>query len=418
MDVRSSGRRGPARLRPCRAVSLVASMLLLPFAGCGGECDPSACRIACLGISPPSRGVCGADGVCRCDGAEPPDAPLPDARDEGGTADEATTPDETTWPDEAGGADEATVPACEDPPDGPNGTSCLDPTDCEPGLDCFQEMVDVFDGEQYFHWRGGTCISWGWGEEGCTPGVPSTCGAGGTCFLLGYDPGSWRVAYGCLDACDPLDDAGRPQADNCDCRDGYECSIAFGVCLPGCSNDRECCEIWRDGVDARADGVRQAVEVARLASCTNRCDRATWRCVNAGCPGGACAVGDSCDHDSDCPADATCLVLDWDIPGSPRGTCTISACDVPGRGCPAGTVCLDTGAYGVPSYACFSPCTPWVPIEESGCVDGLACYPLRDASGAVAGGCSVRCDAASGSSACGPLTYCNPVTGACEWAEA
>ena len=128
-------------------------------------------------------------------------------------------------------------------------------------------------------------------------------------IYMGLDPASGRQAYGCLDSCSVASSSGVPWTNNCDCRTGYECSLGGEFCVPGCSNDRECCEIWHDGDGGADDGMRQAGEITELPpeECTDSCDPCTFACVREGCPGGDCAIGDPCEHESDCPAHGRCL---------------------------------------------------------------------------------------------------------------
>lgn len=346
--------------------------------------------------------------------SEADDAPLPrdgddahdgdDGHDDGDATDDA---EDVTPPD-----------LCEDPPVGPVafGTPCLEDTDCEPGLVCWTETVDVFDGLEYYRWPGGYCVAWGWEDAGCDPGDPGACGRGAVCAYLGTaPPPEGRRAYGCLDACDPLTSDGRPHADNCDCRTGYECTLGLGLCTQGCSNSRECCEIWVDGEGGPADDVRQWDEVVLLPPevCSNRCDPATWRCGNEGCAGGDCAFGDPCNHDTDCPAGNWCRFLAPAGHAAPGGVCTLDACDAPGRACPGGTVCADLWEFApLGGFSCVASCTPRVPPVESGCPATLSCHELLDPSGTPVVGCLLPCTP-SEPGACPPGMACGLVSGGC-----
>lgn len=319
---------------------------------------------------------------------------MPDVRDDGRTDDgdvgtEDVTETETT-PDVEDVTDvepETDVPvdpcgasSCpNDPVDGPVGEPCLDDGDCESGFTCETERVALFDGEEYISWIGGYCDIGGFGAAGCDPDVADSCPAGGTCMYGGENPTTGQLYYFCLDACSVASSSGVPWTNNCDCRDGYECSLGAEVCVPGCSNDRSCCEIWHDGEGGGADGVRQAAEVTQLdaSECTSVCDPCTYACTQPGCPGGACALGDTCEHDSDCPANAMCYdEFSYCEEGEPcwvpaGGWCSQQRCDLSGRECPTGTGCNNLGNDEDPFYLCITPC-------EVGTEPGDADYTCND----------------------------------------
>lgn len=252
-----------------------------------------------------------------------------------------------------------------DPPDSPIGEPCLEDTDCLSGLTCWPESVEVWDGETYTYWAGGYCASMGVGSAACSPDDPTSCPTGSTCIPFG----DWMGLeyYGCMDLCSTASYDGVPWRDNCDCRDGYACDLTSGLCLSGCSNDRECCEIW---IDANENGRRNAGEVTLLdaSRCLDTCDPCSFTCTQHGCPGGDCAIGGPCEHDSDCPALATCWTESWGIPG---GLCVLSRCDLVGRECPAGSGCANLGSIYEPYFTCMVPCV-------SGTRPGDEGYPCRD----------------------------------------
>jgi len=261
-----------------------------------------------------------------------------------------------------------------DPVDGPVGMPCVDDTYCEPGFDCWTERVDVFNGEEYISWAGGYCLIWGFEDAGCDPDVTEDCPRGSACTSFGQNDETGQYAYGCVDSCSAASSAGVPWTNNCDCRDGYECSIGGEMCFPGCTNDRECCEVWHDGGGGAADGVRQAGEVTVLpaSECTDTCDGCTYTCVREGCPSGDCHVGGPCVHESDCPANARCLdEFGYGADVFPGGVCIQDRCDLSGRECPLGTGCANLGSPGDPFYTCVIPC-------EAGTEPGDAGYPCRD----------------------------------------
>jgi cysteine-rich repeat protein len=277
-----------------------------------------------------------------------------------------------------------------DPVDGPVGAPCLESYDCEVGLRCLEQAIEVFAGERYFTWREGYCLRWGGGSEGCDPSALDSCPAGSVCADVGWNDSMGTSYTACLDACSVASEDGVPWDYNCDCRAGYSCGFgtpwpwnssytsplsvppslrtrATETCQPGCSNDRECCEIWHDsnGNRTRDDG-----EVTRLprSECTDTCNTATFACDRNGCPGGDCRVGDPCAHDSDCPPQGLCL--DEGGTGIP-GTCTLLRCDEAGRECPVGTACARLLPGLDPVVGCIVPCEP-------GSVPGDPGYTCRD----------------------------------------
>jgi len=313
----------------------------------------------------------GADADAVGDGVEDPgadaDADSPAEADAEAGAD-ADSPAEADAEADAD-AEVACLASCaNDPTDGPVGTACDETTPCSDGLDCLPETIAVFDGEAYVSYPGGYCASWGTGA--CDPTDPRSCPTGATCIYFGRGPTG--DSYGCLDRCAVASRMGEPWNDNCDCRDGYTCDLGSELCLSGCSNDRECCEIWDD---LNGNGLRNVGEVTVLDSsrCTDTCDPCTFSCTLEGCPGGGCAIGDPCVHDSDCPAQAQCWSeADAGADVVPGGLCTLQRCDLVGRECPTGAGCANLGNSWEPDYVCMVPCTP-------GTVPGDADYACRDA---------------------------------------
>jgi hypothetical protein len=246
----------------------------------------------------------------------------------------------------------------DDPVDGPVGTPCVDSLGCATGLYCHQERPDDWEGARYVAWPGGYCADARVGA--CDAGPPvGPCPDGSRCVFLGIPSATGQARYECQDTCASVSALGPPWAGNCDCRDGYRCDLDLAVCLPGCSNDDECCELWQDGVGGPDDGVRQSAEVSSLPAerCTDLCDPCTFACTLDGCPGGACRVGDPCLHDSECPARSRC-VRDrrWGDPVVP-GICVLQRCDLDGRDCPPGSACGD-----------FSSASPESALHGPSCV--------------------------------------------------
>jgi hypothetical protein len=309
---------------------------------------------------------------------------------DGAARDRAEAADEAGFPEVEGSVDDAVIwdpgldpgevvdvgdaddagPTCRaecdnDPPDSAIGTPCLDDSDCESGISCWSEEVQVWDGADYTTWRGGYCATMGVGAAGCDPLDPESCPDGSTCLDFGSYLGLHY--YGCMDLCSAASYAAVPWNDNCDCRDGYSCDLASELCLSGCSNDRECCEIW---IDANENGRRNRDEVTLLdaSRCQNSCDPCTFACTQLGCPGGGCAIGDPCQHDADCPALATCWTEEW---GPVGGMCVLQRCDLVGRECPTGSGCANLGSIYEPYFTCLVPC-------ESGTQPGDPGFPCRD----------------------------------------
>jgi cysteine-rich repeat protein len=253
-----------------------------------------------------------------------------------------------------------------DPVDGPVGRACASEVDCEATFDCWEESISYFRGDAYVSWAGGYCLTWGWGTAGCDPAVPGTCPAGATCVYLG-STGGGTAAYGCLDACAVASATRVPWDGHCDCRDGYECSLTGEFCIPGCSNDAECCEIWDD---RNSDGVRQAAEVTAAPGCLHTCDACRGACTQEGCAGGSCSIGGACVHESQCPAMGRCLAERY-YSSFVGGMCVQDRCDLVGRECPAGAGCANLGDSADPFHTCMRTCTV-------GGVPGGAGFACRD----------------------------------------
>ena len=292
------------------------------------------------------------------------------------TTDESTDiPDPEIFTDGMGDPDDDSP--CSSPPDCLNapvdhdrfGQPCISEMDCGSGNRCLTESVMVYDSETYVSWLGGTCALWGADEAGCDPDDPTTCPSGTACVNFGTSGGS--TYYGCVDACKATDTSWNPYDWNCGCREGYACNINLEACLPGCANDRECCEVWEDLDD---DYQRDDGEVYFDDDCTNYCDgddedeypatdcMAIFDCINFGHPDAT--YHSECLFDSDCPADARCLneVYYYDEeteePYYPGGLCLKDACHLIGRGCEEGDEgdCVNLGSTDDPFYACIAGC--------------------------------------------------------------
>jgi hypothetical protein len=265
------------------------------------------------------------------------------------------------------GDDEALEPSC--PPDGPVGTACAADGDCSTGYNCLVERSQTWGGEEYVAWPGGYCVEESW-SSGCDPDDPSACPEGARCVHL---VAAWcEDRWACMDACSPADALGVPFSWNACCRPGYRCDPALRVCLPGCSNDRECCERWNDD---DGDTLRSAPEVSLDGDCTRSCDGSTFACAGPGDGGWASA----CTFDSDCPDDATCLdascVSGYGGP-FPGGLCILERCDLVGIDCTAGAGCLELGTRD-PVDVCIAACTSGLAPGDpsSPCRDTYACVP-------------------------------------------
>jgi hypothetical protein len=229
---------------------------------------------------------------------------------------------------------------------------------------------------------------------GCDPDDPSACPAGSRCVHLGLARCSGTFA--CMDACAPADPGGVPYGFNACCREGYRCDPGLGVCVPGCSNDRECCEAWHD---ADGDALRGEGEVLLASGCGLSCSPDTYGCTGPG----AGTYASACTFDSDCPEGATCLPEWCPAPfGGPfeGGLCVRERCDLVGVDCaPGAGACVQMGGPGDPLPACMAAC---VTAATGACRDGYACRPAcaGDWVGpAPAGGEDGFCWPANGSSA-------------------
>lgn len=259
-----------------------------------------------------------------------------------------------------------------DPSDGPTGEACDDDGDCAPGFGCVPEYTaDDGEGNPWTDVPGGYCLpASDPSGDACEPGRDETCPAGARCVRSGSfgSPGDTH----CLDACSISSLDGALYGANCDCRPGYRCDRSTEVCVPGCTADHECCAAWHD---ENANGVRELAELTEVEGCAATCDPHTFECVYAGDP--EARVGDACRHGSECPADTRC----WRTAQAEReglsGVCLFERCDLPGRGCPAGSVCVlkDPGT-GFASF-CARPCStaaePGSPFDV--CDPATRCVP-------------------------------------------
>lgn len=285
-------------------------------------------------------------------------------------------------------------PPCEAPPPPAIGTECHSSSDCSGEHPrCFSEDREEFNGEEYVSWMGGYCAETGTGTTVCDIDDPvATCPEGMKCMYL-YDWGTSKV-YGCMDACYPEKTGTNPPElydFNCGCREGYYCNITNGVCLPGCSHNRECCEVWRD---LNSNYERDEGEVEVVTGCTNWCDNdpsvdggASYACINEGTPGAE--FSGSCIHDSQCPADGRCLdpINYTDNNGNPYfpgGYCLKDRCDASGRDCGGGNGhCANLGTNDDPFWACVKAChvgddpdSTGFPCRQSPTEEKMTCMPL------------------------------------------
>jgi hypothetical protein len=267
-----------------------------------------------------------------------------------------------------------TMPTCPNAPADHEryGQPCTSDLDCGSGGYCYVENRHSLYGEDYVIWPGGTCTIRGAEEAGCDPDDDASCPMGSTCVYLYRETSGDRV-YGCLDACRFLDTSWNPHGWNCGCRAGYYCSPTQDACFPGCSNDRECCEVWND---SNGNAIREPSEVFHSDACSNWCDgddpeefeldacMASFECINEG--DDEATWHSTCLYDADCPPDAYCRnEYNWTTDGEPTypgGICVKTRCEIVGRGCegPAGEdlggLCLNLNTEADPIYLCWATC--------------------------------------------------------------
>jgi hypothetical protein len=283
-----------------------------------------------------------------------------------------------------------------DPSSGPVGRPCDEPADCEFGTSCWT-LADAHDlfcsGPAPEPIPPGRCIVWdddpGPGIS-CAPDDPATCPEGSRCIFMGRQESTGLEYFGCMPACSVASLDGVPWTDNGGCPAGYACDLSNEVCGQGCCSDAECCEIWHDGEGGTRDGIRQPGEVTVLPPerCVDTCSSCTFACERRGCVGGDCAIGDPCEHDSDCPALGRCI-SDYQTDGRfAGGLCIQDRCDLVGRECPVGSGCADLGSSRMPWTLCVMPCTAATQPGDAGfpcrdvappgpSVGDYACHPLR-----------------------------------------
>ncbi len=247
-----------------------------------------------------------------------------------------------------------------DPAEGVAGRACTGTVDCEGNVCAGSGTLGTFPG--------GYCLGQTSLASSCDPQDPSTCAPGSKCVYAGVDRWGGAVLI-CLDTC-AVAVEGAVQRTNCDCRDGYKCDLATEVCLPGCTTDQECCEVWQD---LDADGVLDDGEVVLVPGCDGRCDAATARCVYV--PPAGVTIGAPCQHDSECPADAYCARRSW-VPDPANGMCMLERCDLAGRACDAGSTCADLGSESQPWDVCVRGCIVGTTPADAGyrCAPSQACW--------------------------------------------
>jgi hypothetical protein len=159
---------------------------------------------------------------------------------------------------------------------------------------------------------------------------------------------------------------------NCDCRAGYACHSLLHICYPGCTNNRECCEIWRDAPPE--NGIREDGEVTPVTPCEGECSLATGLCIYPGNPDNV--LGGPCEHASQCPWESTCY-SEYDVPGLVGGACLREHCNLEGRECDDTSGCARIGYLGRDLYACVTPCRVGTEPGDRAftCRPEMACYP-------------------------------------------
>jgi hypothetical protein len=334
-------------------------------------------------------------------GADPAADPLPDPTSDPPDADApADAVDDTAGDDDAG--PEAAPPPC--PPDGVVGRPCSSDGDCEGDASCVVERTQDYEGHTYRTWQDGYCVDGSWGA-GCDPRLPGSCPPGARCVHLGTILCEDRWA--CLDACTSTDSAGDPYDFNACCRPGYACDPLVDVCVPGCSNHRECCESWSD---LDGDTLREAAEVELSEGCTQTCDPDLRRCT--GSTGRPWTSG--CTIDAHCPEGGVCVAEGChSILGPPAagGLCVGPACETdPGWCTASGGGCVAAPAGGLAGNVCLAACfTGHEPGDPAGgCRAGMACWPVCEpgwVGPAPAGGEDGTCMAPRGTSAAGDTLY-------------
>jgi hypothetical protein len=248
-----------------------------------------------------------------------------------------------------------------DPTAGVAGQPCTSEAQCDGNFCATTSTLGAFPG--------GYCLGQPNLATACDPLDSTTCAAGSRCVYAGVDRFGTSVTL-CMDACSAAGPDGTVNRTNCDCRDGYECDLTTEVCTPGCASDEECCEVWED---LDADGIKDDGEVVPVTGCAGRCDPATVRCVYI--PPGGATIGGSCQHDSECPADAYCARRSW-VPDPSNGLCALERCDLGERECDAGSGCMNLGSYLQQWDVCVRGCTVGTTPADAGyrCTPGQACW--------------------------------------------
>jgi len=224
--------------------------------------------------------------------------------------------------------------------------------------------------QDLYGFPGGYCIGQSSLAASCDPFDTLSCPTGATCIYAGPGTAGARL-WLCADACAVAGDDRDVHRTHCDCRDGYECSLSMGVCLPGCTGDDDCCNRW---VDANDDGRQDPAEVEHVAGCDGHCNPATARCDYAGASDAH--LGSACTYDADCPANATCIT-ESQAPTMIGGICVRERCDLGGQECDDGSGCTSLWT-GVDNYEiCARGCEVGTDPGDSGfrCEDDQACWP-------------------------------------------
>ncbi len=169
------------------------------------------------------------------------------ASQDGGEADASASQDsgEADADHDAGQPDGGASPADGSVPECDVGRPCTSALGCLHSPVCIGEESGMLGGlgdpiighpdggtaVPYASWVGGYCTTAPIDPDACDPDLEETCPCG-VCVATGDDDAGVSARV-CAAACEP-------SVTENECRDGYECVLGTGACLPGCSSDDQC----------------------------------------------------------------------------------------------------------------------------------------------------------------------------------
>jgi hypothetical protein len=239
---------------------------------------------------------------------------------------------------------------------------------------------------------GQQCVNGGCVTAACGPGTCTGCCAAGLCVTPSMENRFTCGAAGAMCAqC--------PQGETC-VSGVCQISSCSVMSCPGCCQGNQC----QPGNSPLACGAAGVVcqACAQGTSCQNRSCQPSSPDAGAGLPiGGACGNTGACLNGFCVPESGFAGPT-----GFPGGYCSASCAN--GALCPGGSTCVNTGALGVTTKACFAVCPNAEVGMQSVCRSGYVCAP-----GGQDAYCASKCTN-GGLAACPNGKTCNQTSGLCQ----